>query len=50
MARKTPAKELLETTVTYLEMREPPRRPTPPAPLGKVAMLRAERPTVSCYR
>ena len=50
MARKTPAKELLETTVTYLEMREPPRRPTTPAPLGKLAILRAERPTVSFYR
>ena len=50
MARKRPAEELLDTTVTYLEMREPPRRPTTPAPLGKLAILRAERPTVSFYR
>ncbi len=50
MAREKPADEVLEITVTYLEMREPPRRPTTPAPLGRLAIMRAERPTVSFYR
>lgn len=46
----TTSETLIETTVTYLEMREQPRRPTARAPLGKLAILRAERPTVSFYR
>ena len=41
----------LEVTITYLEMTAPPTRPTVPIPtLGKMALLRAERPTVSFYR
>ena len=40
----------IETTVTYLEMHQRPTRPTVPAPTGKLAILRAERPTVSFYR
>ncbi len=42
----------IETTVTYLEMREQPVRPTTPAPggLAKLALLRAEKPTLSFYR
>ena len=41
----------LEIVVTYLEMLKPPTRPTVPAPpVGKIALLRAERPTVSYYR
>ena len=50
MARKKAPGEQLETTVTYLEMTSPPRRPATPAPLGKLAVMRAERPTVSFYR
>ena len=50
MTRKKPPGELVETTVTYLEMRSPPRRPATPAPLGKLAILRSEQPTVSFYR
>lgn len=48
MAKK--AKRWIETTVTYLEMREQPTRPSVPAPLGKLAILRAEHPPVSFYR
>ncbi|HXV26010.1 MAG TPA: GNAT family N-acetyltransferase [Alphaproteobacteria bacterium] len=41
----------LEIVVTYLEMHKPPTRPTVPAPpVGKIALLRAERPTISYYR
>ncbi len=41
----------IETMVTYLEMREQPTRPTTPAPgLGKLALMRAEQPTLSYYR
>ena len=41
----------LEIVITYLEMVKPPTRPTVPAPpVGKIALLRAERPTVSFYR
>ena len=41
----------LDIVVTYLEMLKPPTRPTVPAPPGgKIALLRAERPTVSYYR
>ena len=50
MARAKKPGERVETTVTYLEMRSPPRRPATPAPLGKLAIMRAERPTVSFYR
>lgn len=41
----------IEIVVTYLEMLKVPTRPTVPAPpVGKIALLRAERPTVSYYR
>lgn len=42
--------KFVEITVTYLEMTAPPQRPATPAPPGKLAILRAERPTVSFYR
>ncbi|MFQ5784719.1 MAG: GNAT family N-acetyltransferase [Alphaproteobacteria bacterium] len=50
MTDKAESGGVIETTVTYLEMRAPPKRPGVPAPLGKLAILRAERPTVSFYR
>ena len=50
MARTKKPGERVKTTVTYLEMRSPPRRPATRAPLGKLAIMRAERPTVSFYR
>jgi GNAT superfamily N-acetyltransferase len=41
----------LDVTVTYLEMSGPPSEPPPPAPAGKrVALMRAEPPTVAFYR
>ena len=40
----------IETTVTYLEMREQPSRPTVAAPMGKLAILHADAPPVSFYR
>ena len=41
----------IETTVTYLEMRQQPTRPTVPAPSGlRLSLQRAENPTVSFYR
>jgi ribosomal protein S18 acetylase RimI-like enzyme len=36
--------------ITYLEMTEKPVRPPRPVPLAKLALLRAERCTVSFYR
>ena len=45
------ARRYIETTVTYLEMREQPVRPPTPTPgLAKLALLRAEKPTLSFYR
>jgi GNAT superfamily N-acetyltransferase len=42
---------MMDIVVTYLEMLKPPTRPTVPAPaVGKIALLRAERPTISFYR
>ena len=41
---------LLEDTITYLEMLERPARPRVPAPLDKLALMRAESCTVSFYR
>jgi len=42
----------IEVTITYLEMREAPARPPAPLPRTglKVALLRAESPTVGFYR
>ena len=51
MARaKKQTKKRVETTVTYLEMTERPTRPERAAPVAKLAMLRAEAPTISFYR
>jgi len=40
----------LECVITYLEMTERPTTPTPPAPASRLALLRAEQPTVAFYR
>ncbi len=51
MARgKKQPRERVETIVTYLEMTERPTRPERPAPVAKLAILRAEAPTISFYR
>ena len=42
---------MIEVVITYLEMTEPPTRPTVPMPVGlKLALLRAEAPSVAFYR
>ena len=40
----------LECVVTYLEMHEPPRHPNILSGRHKIALMRAESPTVSFYR
>jgi len=40
----------IEVVTTYLEMTAPPASPPPPTPLGPLALMRAEKPTVSFYR
>jgi len=47
-----PPRRTLEATVTFLEMFRRPEGPRrePPAALGKIALLRAENPTVRFYR
>ena len=40
----------LEVTITYLEQLSRPSVPPPPAPLGKVALLKCERPPIAFYR
>jgi len=40
----------LECVVTYLEMRAPPRHPNILAGRHKIALMRAEHPTISFYR
>ena len=42
--------DTLETVVTSLEMLSPPTRPSVPAPMGKLALLRLDPPTLSFYR
>jgi GNAT superfamily N-acetyltransferase len=42
--------EKLECIVTYMEMREPPRHPSILPGRHKIALMRAEMPTVSFYR
>src|SRR5207244_6609339 len=45
------AMAMLDDAITYLEMRERPQPPRLPAPAGiKLALMRAEAPTVSFYR
>lgn len=42
---------LLDDVITYLEMRERPKLPRVPPPFGiRLALMRAEEPTVSFYR
>lgn len=51
MTKKSPDSRFIETTVTYLEMREQPVRPTVPSPgFAKLALMRAEKPTLDFYR
>ncbi len=45
-----PSAPRLEVVLTRLEMRKPPKRRQLPSPPGKLALLRAEKPTVSFYR
>jgi len=45
---KTPRR--VPMTVTFLEMKQRPAGPVPPTPRGKIALLRAEHPTVHFYR
>ncbi len=40
----------LPVTVTFLEMRTPPRHQPPPMPPGLLALVRADPPTLSFYR
>ena len=43
--------ERIPVTVTYLEMRQrPPCRPVPQPPGARLALMRAERPTLAFYR
>ena len=48
MSASNPRK--LEVVVTFLEMLDPPDRPAATIPPGKVAIVRAENPTLSFYR
>ncbi len=46
-----PAPGKLTSRVTYLEMTQPPASPAPPPPpVAKLALLRAEQPSVAFYR
>jgi len=47
---KTKKPRRLKVTVTHLEMTAPPDHRAVPMPLSKVALLEAEKPTVSFYR
>ncbi len=40
----------VESVITYLEMTQQPVSPTPPMPAEKIAIMRAENPTVDFYR
>jgi len=40
----------IETVITYLQMTEQPSAPPPPTPMGAIALMRAEQPTLSFYR
>lgn len=42
--------DTLDTTVTSLEMLSQPTRPSVAAPMGKLALLRLDPPTISFYR
>jgi GNAT superfamily N-acetyltransferase len=45
-----PSPRQIEVVVTYLEMTERPQRPTIPTPAGRLALMRADAPSVSYYR
>jgi GNAT superfamily N-acetyltransferase len=45
-----PAAGKIEVVVTYLEMTERPKRPTVPAPIGKLALMRVDAPSVGFFR
>jgi GNAT superfamily N-acetyltransferase len=47
-APKTPRR--IPMTVTFLEMKQRPSGQAPPQPRGKIAILRAEKPSVHFYR
>ena len=49
-AADSPEGGRLRTVITYLEMTAPPETPEVHPPLRKIALLRAERPTLSFYR
>lgn len=40
----------IETVITYLQMTNPPGSAHPPTPAAKVALMRAEAPTLAFYR
>jgi len=40
----------VRSVITFLEMRKRPTRPTVPAPQGRLALMRADPPTVPFYR
>ena len=42
--------ERVTVTITYLEQKEPPKGPRPPAPPVKAAIMRAVKPPVHFYR
>jgi GNAT superfamily N-acetyltransferase len=50
MATATADLPTIEIVVTYLAMTAPPAGPARPAPPAKLAVLRAEAPTVAFYR
>ena len=50
MPAKRPPRKKLKQVITTMEMREPQHRPAPLSLHTKVALLRAEQPTVSFYR
>ncbi len=45
-----PSAGQIEVVVTYLEMTQRPARPTIPSPAGRLALMRAEAPSVPFYR
>lgn len=45
-----PPAPTLDVVITQLEMNAVPKRPTVPAPPGRLALLKLERPTVQFYR
>ena len=44
------ASRKLTSVITYLEMTERPTSPTPPVPVMKIALFRAEKPSGAFYR